>query len=63
MQPLGADQPTMSHIRAIDIPFNMRYGSLIYPKRLQSDRPECRGMPVEAGTPRGLLKLSIFHLA
>ena len=60
MQPLGADQPTMSHIRAIDIPFNMRYGSLIYPKRLQSDGPQCRGLLVEAGTPRSNAEIRYF---
>ena len=37
-------------MKAIAIPFHMRYGSIICSKRLQSDRPKCRGHLVEAGT-------------
>ena len=29
------------HMKAIDLLFQMSYGSLIYSKRLHSDRPKC----------------------
>ena len=51
-QPLVADHATVPHMEAISIPFHMRYGSLICSKRLQSDRPKCWSMLVEAGEPR-----------
>ena len=39
-------------MKAIDLLFQMSYGSLIYSKRLHSDRPKCIGMLVEAGPPQ-----------
>ena len=52
MQPLGADEATVAHMEAVHVPFQQLYGSLLCIKRLQSDRPKCRGMLVEAGTPK-----------
>ena len=43
-------------IKAIDLPFQMSYGSLICMKRLQSDRPKCWGMLAEAGPPQKHIK-------
>ena len=37
------------HMKAIAIPFHMRYGSMICSKGLQSGKPKCWGMLVEAG--------------
>ena len=44
------------------IPFHMRYGSLICSKRLQSDRPKCWSMLVEAGEPRKHAEIGILVL-
>ena len=38
LQPLGQDHPTMSNIKAAEVPFHMIYGSLICIYRLQRDR-------------------------
>ena len=40
MQPLVADHSYMPHMKAIHVPFNWLYGSLICNQRLQSDRPK-----------------------
>ena len=52
LQPLGADQVTRPHMKAMDVPFHIRYGSLICTNRLQSDRPKCTRMLAEAGAPQ-----------
>ena len=36
--PIGVGHSTIPHIKAIDVPFHLIYGSLICAKRLQSDR-------------------------
>ena len=38
LQPLGAGHAIIPHIKAMDVPFHLIYGRLIYAKRLQSDR-------------------------
>ena len=38
MQPLGKEHANIPHMRAMDVPFHLIYGSLIYAKRLESDR-------------------------
>ena len=40
LQPNVPDNAYMSHMKGMYVPFNMAYGSLIYHKRLQSDRPK-----------------------
>ena len=40
MQPLVPDHAYMPHMKAIHVPFNWMYSSLICNQRLQSDRPE-----------------------
>ena len=46
----------MPHMKAMNVPFHMSYGSLIYLKRLQSDRPKCWGKLAEAGPPQKHIK-------
>ena len=41
LQPLAADHVTIPYMMAIDIPFHMRYGSLICYKKLLNDRLKC----------------------
>ena len=38
---------SIHHLEALNLPFHLRYSSLIYSKGLQSDRPKCRGMPAD----------------
>ena len=38
MQPLGGEHANIPHIKAMDVPFLLIYGSLICAKRLQSER-------------------------
>ena len=40
VQPLVADQAYMPQMKAMYVPFHMGYGSLIYSKGLQNDRPK-----------------------
>ena len=47
-QPIVAGDDTIHHIKAIDVPFHLIYGSLICAKRLQSERQnkkECLETP------------------
>ena len=44
MQPVDGNQPSIPHMKALDVPFHLPYGSLICTKRLHSDRPKCGGM-------------------
>ena len=41
LQPLVVDEAFMPHMKAMDVPFQTMYGSLICFKGLQSDRPKC----------------------
>ena len=47
VQPLAADQGFMPHMIAKEVFFHFLYGSLICSKRLQSDRPKCKGLLVD----------------
>ena len=49
MQPLVAGHATIPHLKAMDVPFHLVYGSLICFKGLQSDRPKCRASLVDPG--------------
>ena len=49
MQPLVADHTTIPHMKAMDVPFNLMYDSLICFKGLQSDRPKCWASLVDPG--------------
>ena len=40
LQPLVAYQAYMAHMKGINVPFYLRYGSLMCSKGLQSDRPK-----------------------
>ena len=48
LQPLVADQVLMPHIKAMYVPFQMGYGSLMCYKGLRSDRLKCLRVLVEA---------------
>ena len=41
LQPLVPDQAFMPHIKAMNVPFHLLYGSLICSKILKSDRQKC----------------------
>ena len=41
MQPLEADQAIVPHMKAMNVPFYLQYGSLFCSKGLQSNRPKC----------------------
>ena len=41
LQPLVADHATIPHVIAMDLPIHIRYSSLIYYKKVQSDRLFC----------------------
>ena len=43
LQPLGVGHATIPHIKAMDVPFHLIYGSLICAKRFQSDRQNKEG--------------------
>ena len=44
LQPVIADHDSIPHMEAMLVSFHMGYGGLIYCKRLQGDRPKCKGM-------------------
>ena len=48
LQPVVADQAYMPQMKAMYVPFHMRYGRLICSKGLQSDRPKCSRVWVES---------------
>ena len=50
-------------MKAQNILFQMRYGSLLCSKRLQSDRPKCRGHLVEASPTQKATKCANFDVA
>ena len=41
LQPLVADHATIPHMKAMNFPFHIRYSSLIWYMKLQSDRLYC----------------------
>ena len=41
LQPLVADHATIPHMKAMNFPFHIRYSSLIWYMKLQSDRLFC----------------------
>ena len=49
MQPLVVDHATIPQMKAMDVPFHLVYGSLIWVKGLQSDRPKCWASLVDPG--------------
>ena len=49
LQPLVTDHANVPHMEAMDVPFHMGYGGPICSKRLQSDRPKCKGLLVDPG--------------
>ena len=42
----------MPHMRGMEVPLILSYGSLICYKRLQNDRLKCRGLFADPGTPQ-----------
>ena len=50
----------MPHMKAMYLPFQIPYGSLVFPNRLQGDRPKCRGRLADPGGPQ---KTSIISYA
>ena len=47
LQPLEVDHATIHHMKVMYVPFHLVYGSLIFFKGLQSDRPKCRASLVD----------------
>ena len=60
LQPLGVGHATIPHIKAIDVPFHLIYGSLICAKRFQSDRQNKEGC---SQTPGGHQYMIIKYLS
>ena len=67
MQPLAADHATIPHVIAMNLPFHVRYSSLVYYKKLQSDRLYCsvlemgRNKGISASQPTNWLFLRIWR--
>ena len=62
-QPLVTDHANILHMEAMDVPFHMGYGGPICCKRLQSDRPKCKGLLVDPGAIQTHVKLGYLNLA
>ena len=60
LQPLGMGHATIPHIKAIDVPFHLIYGSLMCAKRFQSDRQNKEGC---SQTPGGHQYMIIKYLS
>ena len=60
LQPLGLGHATIPHIKALDVPFHLIYGSLICAKRFQSDRQNKEGC---SQTPGGHQYMIIKYLS
>ena len=60
LQPLGVGHAAIPHIKAMDVPFHLIYGSLICAKRLQSDRQNKVGC---LQTPAGRQNMIIKYLS
>ena len=60
LQPLGVGHATIPHIKAMDVPFHLIYGSLICAKRLKSDRQNKEGC---LQTPAGRQNMIIKYLS
>ena len=60
LQPLGLGHATIPHIKAVDVPFHLIYGSLICAKRFQSDRENKEGC---SQTPGGHQYMIIKYLS
>ena len=60
LQILGTGHATIPHIKAMDVPFHLIYGSLICAKRLQSDRQNKVGC---LQTPAGCQNMIIKYLS
>ena len=60
LQPLGVGNATIPHVKAIDVPFHLIYGSLICAKRFQSDRQNKEGC---SQTPGGHQYMIIKYLS
>ena len=63
MQPLGVDHAILSHMRAMDVPFHLVYGSLISFKGLQSDGPKSKGLLVDPRAFQTHVKLGYLYQA
>ena len=48
---MDGNQPYVPHMNAMDVPIHLPYGMPISIHRLHSDRPKCRGVLVDPGTP------------
>ena len=57
---MDGNQPSIPHMKAMDVPFHLPYGMLISIHRLHSDRPKCRGGLVDPGTPRRKAEIRCF---
>ena len=60
LQPLGIGHATIPHIKAMDVPFHLIYGSLICAKGLKNDRQNKEGC---FQTPAGRLNMIIKYLS
>ena len=55
MQPLGIGNAIIPHMKALDVPFHLVYGSLICFKGLQSDRPKCKRLLADPGEHQNMI--------
>ena len=46
---MDGNQPSIPHMKAMDVPFHLMYDSLICFKGLQSDRPKCKRLFADPG--------------
>ena len=63
LQPLATDHANVPHMEAMDVPFHMGYGGPVCSKRLQSDRPKCKGLLVDPGAFQTHVKLGYLYQA
>ena len=63
LQPLVTDHANVPHMEAMDVPFHMGYGGPVCSKRLQSDRPKCKGLLVDPGAFQTHVKLGYLYPA
>ena len=60
LQPVIADHDSIPHMEAMLVSFHMGYGGLIYCKRLQGDRPKCKGMLVDPRAFQSHAEIGLF---
>ena len=60
LQPMVAGHDSIPHREAMHVSFHMGYGGLICCKRLQGDRPKCKGMLVDPRAFQSHAEIGLF---